>query len=466
LISQFRMDYGLTSRVTLSAGVEFLSSLEENPVIPFLETSLRLPYNTMLSGQYFHDVGYKGNFSYVGLSGVRLDLNYAKFEQEQQVVRFNFQEERRANLSIPLKFGRFQGTTRLIYRQNLFLANTYTHMEWLLSGRALGLRMNLTTTAFFSELSEPLILSAISTSIRLPKKVIFSPLMEYDFTNSRINSIRAELRTQIAQGIFLQSSYNHNFRYDQFFFNLGVNFEFGFSRLGLNSSTSGQLTSFSQSLGGSLLYEAEANHLRFENNTMIGRGGIKFSPFLDLNGNGMKDENEVEVEGIEVRSFSGGIKEKHPDGSTVFSGLEPYLEYHFKMDSRNLDRIAWRLEKESMNIFVNPNHMTLIRIPVIIVGEVGGFVYEGEEGVGGIKVNIFNEKGILITTMISETDGYFSFLGLKSGNYSAQPDRSQLQKLRKTEMDSIVFTIINGQDGDIADNLEFVIKDENNLSEQ
>ncbi|HSI70239.1 MAG TPA: hypothetical protein VK941_08415, partial [Gillisia sp.] len=69
LISQFRMDYGLTSRVTLSAGMELLSSLEENPVIPFLETSLRLPYNMMLSGQYFHEVGYKGNFSYVGLSG-------------------------------------------------------------------------------------------------------------------------------------------------------------------------------------------------------------------------------------------------------------------------------------------------------------------------------------------------------------------------------------------------------------
>jgi len=160
-----------------------------------------------------------------------------------------------------------------------------------------------------------------------------------------------------------------------------------------------------------------------------------------------------------IRSIGGGIREKTKDGTIIFSGLEPYIVHHFILNTANLNRIAWRVEKETFNIRVNPNQLKLIEIPVSVVGEVAGFIYDSEDGIGGIQINIFNEKEELVVSILSESDGYFSFLGLKSGNYSAQPDSSQLERLDFINIEPINFNLNNGQDGDIVDNFEFVLKD-------
>lgn len=457
--AQLRLDYGVSNRITMGAGVEFLSSLTENPYIPFFETSVRLPYNIMLSGQYLHEVGVKGNFTYVAPSNFRVDLNYIKYEKGQQVVPFSYLEERKANISLPLSIGRFSGTSRFILRQNLLQSNTFTNLEWLLSGRAMGFKLNITSTAIFNDFNEPLLFSRFSTSIRLPKKIILSPQVEYDYLNNRVNAIRAELRTQLSNKIHLQTSYDQNLFYNQFYLNLGITFEFRFSRIGLNSNTSKHHTSFSQSLGGNLLYEPMENHLRFDKRATIGRGSIKFLPYLDLNHNGKRDINEPPVDGLEVRSFGGGMKEKFLGGSTIFTGLESYINYHFKLETRNIDRIAWRVEKKSLNVYVNPNQMKVIEIPVEVVGEIAGYVYEegGETGISGVKINIFTEKDKMIASIVSEADGFLNFMGLKSGKYYIKVDREQLKTLDLQVPNNYHFTIENGEDGAYLDTIKLFL---------
>lgn len=452
--TQARLNYGLLKQITIGAGVEYLSSLKVNPLIPYLETSIRLPYNMMISGQYLHQIGYNGNFSYMPLSNLRLDLNYSRYEREQQAVRFKYLEERKASLSLPLNIGRFTGNSRIIFRQNILRTNTITNLEWLLSGRLFGIRMNLLNTAFFNEYTQPLVLSRLTTSIMLPRNVIFSPQVEYDYLNKGINSIRGELRTRIFRNIYVQSSYDQNFRYNQFYLNLGMNIEFGFSRLGINSNISKNFTSLSQSIGGGLLFDPGENYLKFDNKAIIGRGSLKFSPFLDLNGNGIRDANEQDVRGLEIHSTNGGMREIL-SGSTIFTGLEPYISYHFKFNTHGFDRIAWKLEKESMNIYLNPHQMKVVEIPVVVLGEVAGFINEGEDGIGGIKINIFNEQGKLVSSVLSEADGFFSYMGLKSGSYMAEVDKEQLEKLNMGVEKPFYFTIINGEDGAYVDTLEF-----------
>lgn len=457
IFTQARLDYGLTNRITLGTGMEFLSSLVEDPFIPFIETSLRLPYNMMLSGQYLYKVGYKGNFTFISPSNLRLDLNYFKYEQEQQAVRFNYLEERLATISFPVNVGGFTGNSRLIFRQNILRTNTLTNLEWLLSGRILGIRMNLLNTAFFHEYTGPLIFSRLSTSIILPKNIILSPQVEYDHTVSRISSIRGELRSQIYKHVYIQSSYDHNFRYDQFYINLGVNIEFSFSRFALNSSITKNFTSLSQNIGGSFFYDQAANNIRLDNKAIIGRGGLKFSPFLDLNANGKRDPMEPDVIGLEIKSSNGGMKEKLASGNTIFTALEPYIPYYFEFDQRGLDRIAWSLEMKTMNIYVNPNQMKVIDIPVMVLGEVAGFIYDGENGIGGIKIHIFDKTGNKVTSMLSEADGFFNFLGLRSGIYTAVVDKEQLQRLGMIAEGTNSFTIQNEKDGAYVDTLEFFL---------
>jgi hypothetical protein len=240
---------------------------------------------------------------------------------------------------------------------------------------------------------------------------------------------------------------------------IGFTYELPFSRVGIFSSTNKNQTSFSQSASGSLTFDPGAGYLKFNNTPDLGRGDLKFEPFLDLNDNQKRDKNEPLVEGLAIRSIGGGIREKTKEGTILFSGLEPYIMHHFILNTSNLNRIAWRVENETYNISVNPNQLKLIEIPVSVVGEVSGFIYDSEEGIGGIQINIFDEKEELVVSILSQSDGYFSYLGLKSGNYSAQPDSSQLKSLDLAEIAPISFNLKNGQDGDIFDNLEFVLKD-------
>jgi hypothetical protein len=97
------------------------------------------------------------------------------------------------------------------------------------------------------------------------------------------------------------------------------------------------------------------------------------------------------------------------------------------------------------------------------MGEVGGTVNRNENGkrigTGGLKINIYDTYNVLTTTILSEPDGYFSFLGLKSGKYSAKIDSLQLQKLEmKAEPANVFFEINNGEDGAFVDTLEFVLQ--------
>ncbi|HER39721.1 MAG TPA: hypothetical protein ENO10_00700, partial [Salinimicrobium catena] len=393
---QGRANYGLTEHITVGGGLEYLSSLEENPMIPFLNSSVRLPANILVSGEYMYEVGYKGNLSYTSPSSLKLDLSYKKFEEEQEAVRFSYLEERKASLTFPLQLSKFTGTSRFNFQQNVLQSNTYTHLEWLLSGSAWGLRANLTNTAFINQYSDPLVFSRLSTAIRLPGNFVFSPKVEYEYLRDGFTSFEGELRKRFFKKVNFQASYTRNLRFDQYYINLGLSFDLGFTRVGMNSSTNKRYTSFSQSAGGSIMFEPTDESWAFDHRPIMGRGSIKFEPFLDENGNGVRDQNETGLEGVNVHIHGGGMREQIPGGITIFKGLEPYISYYFTLDTRNLKNIAWQVDHKSMEVFINPNQMKLIEIPVKVVGEVAGFVNLGASGIGGIKINIFDAEEHLV----------------------------------------------------------------------
>jgi hypothetical protein len=460
MFAQAQLNYGLSPSITLEGGFELNTALKKTPVIPFARTSIRLPHNFIFSGEYLHQVGYNGNLSYRSVSNFQLELNYVKYKKNQEAVLFNGNEERSIIISKQLHFGKFSGFSRLVWRQNLLRNMKYTNAEWLLSGRAFGINLNLITNAYVStSLNEPRVFSRLSTTINLPKGIVFSPEIQYDYNDGSVNSVRGNLRKKIFKDVHLQASYDQNFRFNQFNLNVGLNFELGFARGGFSSNTNKNGTSFSEAMGGSMIFDPDQERVKFNNRSFLGKGSIKFIPFLDINQNGKKEASEPQIEGVNVRSSIGGIREVTMEGSTIYRGLEPFVSNHFELNTISLERIDWRIENKSLNIFVNPNQLKVIEIPINVVGEVAGYVNKSGIGVGNIKVIIKDNKQQTITSLISESDGYFSFLGLKSGAYTAQVDSDQLKKL-KLESTKVFynFDIVNTKNGDYMDNLEFTLQ--------
>jgi hypothetical protein len=456
-----KVNYGLSNYITLGGGMEYVSTLNKNKIIPFFNSSVRVSSQLFVSGAYYPKVRYNGLLNYTAPNNLRLELDYTKYDKNQQVVRFNYSEMRKATLSYPVHNAHFSGNSRFSVQQNLFNSNKHTTAELLLSGTGYGLNFNFTTNSFFTDSNKPFLYSNLSTSLRLPKGFVLIPQLRYEYNANGITSLRAELKKQVFKKGSVQASFDRNFKTGSSYLQIGFRYDFETISTGFSSSFSKNMASFSQSASGSLIYEPAADFIDFNNKTSVGRASMKFIPFLDSNSNGKRDTNEPPVIGLQIK-LNGGRQIKAKDGTTVITELEPYIKNHVELNTNNINTIAWRVTNKTFNITLNPNQLKIIEIPVVVVGEVGGTVSINENdrsiGTGGLKINIYDTEHVLTATILSEPDGYFSFLGLKSGSYSAKIDSLQLQNLQmNAEPANALFEIDNGADGAIVDNLEFVL---------
>ncbi len=143
--------------------------------------------------------------------------------------------------------------------------------------------------------------------------------------------------------------------------------------------------------------------------------------------------------------------------------LEPYTECFIELDRNSFDNLSWKLKNSTLSVTVDPNMLKLIEIPVIVMGEASGTVMierDGElAGLSRVIVSFFNKNRQQVGRVLTEEDGYFSYLGLTPGTYNVRVDTAQMKKLRMTASpDSIRFNIDLTPDGDFVDGLDFVVK--------
>ena len=84
--SRASVNYGVTRSLTVGGGAEYLSSLPSDPLMPYLNASLRITNNLLLSGEYTLGVRAKGTLTYRLPSNLQFDLNYTWYEKDQKAI--------------------------------------------------------------------------------------------------------------------------------------------------------------------------------------------------------------------------------------------------------------------------------------------------------------------------------------------------------------------------------------------
>ena len=185
-------------------------------------------------------------------------------------------------------------------------------------------------------------------------------------------------------------------------------------------------------------------------------------PFLDLNQNGAQDHDEQKIllSLVRVAGAKAVISEK--DSIVRISDLNAFVYYTVEFSDRDLNNIAWRFKHTTYQIMVDPNGYKRVYVPIISVGEVSGMIYldtdSTAKGIGRMTVQIFDSEGQMVAETLSESDGYFNYLGLNPGNYTLRVDPEQLESLNYRS--SPVFykgAIRVTEDGDVVNNLDFYI---------
>lgn len=83
---------------------------------------------------------------------------------------------------------------------------------------------------------------------------------------------------------------------------------------------------------------------------------------------------------------------------------------------------------------------------------------DGTKGKGRIYVNFYRNGKTLVGRTLTESDGYFSYMGLQPGNYVARMDSIQLTKIKMIAApDFKEFKVKESKDGDFIEGLDFTL---------
>jgi cell division protein FtsN len=459
--SRTTVNYGVTRRFTMGGGLEYLSSVITGAYMPFLNSSLRIGNNLLLSGEYTNNVRFKGLMSYRLPSNVQMEVDYTHYTRGQKAIIYNYLEERKAVVSVPFKSHNFSIYSRMTLNQIIMESMRNTNAELLLSGALYGVSTNFTTYGLFTNPANPYIYSNLSLALRLPHRFVLTPQIQYEYMNNEVIATRANLEKSIFTHGFFNLSYEQNFKSSTNIVEMGLRYDLPFAQTGFSARQSNEQTSFVESARGSLLYDSKNHFLGTNNRSSVGKGAITFVPFLDLNCNGRRDPDEPKVAGLNLRIDGGRMLVSEKDTTIRIVDLIPYTSYFVELNRNSFDNIAWQIKKQTMSINVDANQFKSVEIPVAVMGEVSGTVYErtkiGKAGKGRILIN-FIKNDSLVARAMSEADGYFSLLGLAPGPYQVRIDSVQLNKIgMKAVPASLPVTIKRSRDGDVIDGLEFTL---------
>ncbi|HPM88564.1 MAG TPA: hypothetical protein PKX27_11305, partial [Bacteroidales bacterium] len=351
--SRASLNYGATKNITIGGGMEYLSSLPSNQFMPFTNISFRLTNNLLVTGDYTHGVRAKGTITYRLPSNMQFDLNYTWYKKDQKALFYNYREERKATISMPLKIGQLSSYQRLsAYQIILPAGNQYLTGEWMFSGSVSGISTNLSTYAMFVEDADPVLYSNLSLAFRLPGGFIIMPQSQFGYTPGEFISAKIRLEKYLFKHAHLNLTYEQNFRNDLKLAEMGFRYDFSFAQTGFSVRQADKTTSMVQYARGSLINDRKSRYLGVDNRTNVGRGGISIVPYLDLNSNKKKDPGEPKAHGLNLRTNSGRIEKNEKDTTIHILGLESYTDCFIELDANSFENISWRLEKKSLSVAV------------------------------------------------------------------------------------------------------------------
>lgn len=457
--SRLILDYGITNFLTITAGLEYLSTKPNNIFVPFAKISFQPTSKLILNLDYLNQENFKGLLNYYITSSTFLEIDYSK----RKIAELNKLERIKIQLSTPFKTKIISGLTRLVLQQYRYEKFNYNQINFTFSGFYKQLKFNSSSFANWATANTPQINSALALSYKLKNGMALVSSANYNVTAKKISNVRAQLQMKVLE-MNLSASYMRSFLSQSDFLTLSLTYNLPFARLGFSGNYNDQNFNFNENAQGSLVFGGDNTFVQTRNNSAMGKGGILLHPFLDVNQNGTFDKGEKKVllSSVNVPGATVAISKK--DSIVRILDLNAFINYTIEFSDTSLDYISWRFKKKTYQVMVDPNQYKHVFVPIIAVGEISGTVFlkkgKNIEGQGRVNLQIFDEKENKVAETLSEFDGYYSYLGLKTGKYTIRVDPKQLKALNYLSVPLVHEIVIKASEyGNILDNLDFNLID-------
>jgi hypothetical protein len=230
------------------------------------------------------------------------------------------------------------------------------------------------------------------------------------------------------------------------------------------TSTAGARPNATQYVQGSVLWDRATDRLSLTAGPSMQRAGIAGRVYMDENGNGRMDAGESGIPDVYVRvGHSGGLT----DSAGVYRvwDVVPYEPVPLQVDSLSIPSPLWVPATAAATISLAPNRFLPYDVAVVAGGTVDGRVVVVQDGaavagagsgVGGVRLTLreLSAGGALPgRTVTTFSDGEFSEMALRPGDYEAAVDPAVLRRLGATA-EPVRFTVRSLPDGDRVTGVE------------
>jgi outer membrane protein OmpA-like peptidoglycan-associated protein len=451
-----QLNYGVNRMLTLGAGVEYLTSIATHPEVPFLNFTFQPYSKLLLTGEYAHNVRTKATLNYSLPGNVVLDGTYARYVPGQEAIIYNYLEERAISLSIPFRYRNLTSGVRASIRQNIYPDFAYTSGEATWTNTYKNYSLIYTNYVNYSEANvdnsqnAPNVYGNLTFGTKY-KNLGIRASAQYNYGFKQLISLRAELDRKVFNHGYASLKLENNFLSGSKSVNLAFRYELPFMMTNASTTVSNKSIQISEGASGSFAFNSGGKYVRVDNRGAVGRSGISLIPFVDVNFNGKRDANEPFSKGLRVRCSGGQVLNAENDSIIRIVGLEPFVDYNLILDESGFDNVSLRSSVKNMKVVTDPNQFKWILLPILPMAEMyGSVVDENGNGIGRIIVRVTDKNDSLIAKVLTESDGYFNYIGFKPGDYKVFVDSLQLSIL-KYQATPVYGTVLENAEGDVVD---------------
>jgi hypothetical protein len=469
-VAQLNVNAGVTTKLSVGAGVKYFKEAGFSPFAPFASASMQLLPELLVNGQYIDGAGLQGTMSYSSAIGLSIEaaLDHP-FQRQRFGALISPNDQRRLTVSTPLSFMQGVFTLSAFDVSQTPISGT-TIMGGIVSMSLFGVPVTFSANASFQRehlrLYRQGLTGATALSIFAPLGVLVRPNINFDFAQGVVSQVGLNLQRGFLNNGQIALQLQRDIQARQNSAHLDIRYTLPFMQVGAAVGNDGGPTTFTESAQGSVIFDKGTTEFVTSDRNFIQHAGIMIRPFLDENNNGLYDRGEPIVKNFKVAQ-TGGRLWTQDNGIIRIVDLEPYTTYTLRNSTESVENLAWVPRFETYNVTVDANSFREVNIPVTVAGQIGGYVKrmtkDGPDGQGGIRLKIRSRFGDqqevkMPDDFLTYSTGEFYNIGLAPGKYQIYPDRTQLERLRlRAEPLFINFELKNSTEGDILDTLNFTL---------
>lgn len=468
---------GINSWLTGKLGVEYFNEMEDT--LPLIYSSL----SARIASQYLFNVDiaptafYRASSSVVYPSSLSWNLEYTYYPTTDGV--YNLLGSRHnifANTYIPFRIGSIPFNFRI--SADNFIDDFNNSLRYRFDfGSRIG-RFLLRTG--LSDLQQgvpsftvtPSSIWTSSLSYITPRSGNLPKLLQGNFFRlqanfrpsiSQFENVEFQLSRNILENSRFQISLGRNFIGEFNTFNFSLVLDLNRTRSTSTFRSLGSNLSYTQSLRGSIGYDAEYGKVILDNRQQVGRSAASVRLFVDENNSGEYNEGEQIIQDNAVRLDRAGLSRMDENGIIRLTQLQSYYRLDLEINTSAIRNPLLIPRDENFSFIADPNQYKPIDIPFYTSGIIEGIVEMQEDSatrpLPGLRVYLQSTENDFEKTMRTFTDGGFYAYEIPPGDYRLFIDESQLEFLNAVPTpQERTISVEPRAEGDYLDNLNFLLR--------